>query len=160
MITRAIDIEPGSSSLASASLLQSPRASACAHLVAGEPRGLGDLAVVEGEFLIGIADRMEADHQGARERPRLAAEVAHIAHGQPDFLADLPHDTGFERLAGFDESGQQREHPLRPHRLASQHRAVAAVMHQADHRGVDARKFLVTGDRVDPGPARPDRFGG
>ena len=63
MITRAIDTEPGSSSLAFRVAAPVTEGQRGAHLVAGEPCGLGDLAVVEGEFLIGIADRMEADHQ-------------------------------------------------------------------------------------------------
>ena len=63
MITRAIDTEPGSSSLASSSLLQSPRASAARTSSRVNHAGLGDLPVVEGEFLIGIGDRVKADHQ-------------------------------------------------------------------------------------------------
>ena len=37
-------------------------------------------------------------------------------------------------------------------------RAVVTVVHQADHRGIDARKLLVTGDRVDPAPSALDRL--
>ena len=65
---------------------------------------------------------------------------------------------GLERLAGLDETCQQREQPLGPHGLAGEHRAVVAVMNQADHRGVDARELLVTIGRVDPRPAGLDRL--
>ena len=80
-------------------------------------------------------------------------------HGQPDLLGDLADDARLERLARLDEAGQQREQPLGPHRLAGQHRAVVAVVHQADHRRVDAGKLLVAVDRVDPRPAALDRLG-
>ena len=77
-----------------------------ANLVAGEPSRLGDLSVVERKLLIRIANGMEADHQRARERPWLAAQIPHIPDGQADFFANLPGDTDFERLAGLDEPGQ------------------------------------------------------
>ena len=96
----------------------------------------------------------------AREGPRLATQITHISDSQADLLEDLPGDTDFERLAGLDEPGQQREHPLGPHRLASQHRTVTAVMDQTDHRRVDTRKLFVTIERVDSRPAGPGRFGG
>ena len=75
MISLAIEIDPGSSSRDGESLLQSPSLERLADLGAGEPRRLGDLAVVERELLLGIADGVEADHQRPRERPRLAAQV-------------------------------------------------------------------------------------
>ncbi len=83
MISRAIEIDPGSSSRDGESLLQSPSASAVAHLGAGEPRRLGDLAVAEEELLLRVADRVEADHQRPRERPRLTAQVRHVGDVRP-----------------------------------------------------------------------------
>ena len=148
-MTRAIEIDPGSSSFDPEALVQSPACKRRPHLVAGEPRRLGDLAVVERELFIRVTEGVEADHQRARKGPGLAAQITHVADGQADLLADLADDTDLKRLAGLDEPCQQREHPLGPHRLAGQHRTVAAVMNKADHRGVDARKLLVTADRVD-----------
>ena len=80
-------------------------------------------------------------------------------HGQPDLLGDLAHHADLERLAGLDETGQQREQPLGPHGLPGQHRTVVAVVYQADHRGVDAGKLLVPVERVDARPAALDRLG-
>ena len=79
MISRAIDIDPGSSSRDGESLLQSPCSSASRTSARVNHARLGDLAVVERELLLGIADGVEPDHQRPRERPRLAAQVADVA---------------------------------------------------------------------------------
>ena len=79
MISRAIEIDPGSSSRDGESLLQSPSASAARtssrvnHAASAISPSLND------ELLLGVAERVEADHQRPRERPRLAAQVAHVA---------------------------------------------------------------------------------
>ena len=52
----------------------------------------------------------EPDHQAVRERPRLAAPVAHVADFDADLLADLTHDRTLQRLAGLHESGEAAVH--------------------------------------------------
>ena len=59
MISRAIEIDPGSSSRDGESLLQSPSAERLADLGPGEPGRLGDLAVRERQRGGGVADGRE-----------------------------------------------------------------------------------------------------
>ena len=105
------------------------------------------------------ASGLEADHQRARERPGLAAQVRDVADGDADLLVDLPQHAGLQRLPRLDEPGEHREPPLGPHRLAGEQDAVRAVVHQADHRRIGAGVVLVAVRLADPVPARRPRVG-
>ena len=149
MISRAIEIVPGSSRRDVDELLQSPSASASRTSSRVNHAASAISPSLKENCSSGSAIAWKPDHQRSGERPRLAAEVADVAHVQADLLGDLAHDARLERLAGLDEPRQQRKEPLGPHRLAGEHGAVAAVVHQADHRRVDAGKLFVTADGVD-----------
>ena len=69
----------------------------------------------------------------------------HVGDGEPDLLGDLAGHAGLEGLPRLNEPGEQREQPRRPDHLAGQHRPVVPVVHQADHRRIDAGKLLVPG---------------
>ena len=103
---------------------------------------------------------METQHDRPREGPWLAAQVLHVGDGQAHFLGDFAGYARLQRFARLDESGQQREHPLRPELLTAEHRAVTAVVHQADDGGVGAREFFLAGGRIHPNPAALGRSGG
>src|ERR1043165_8278161 len=55
------------------------------QLVGSEPVGVGDLGRIRDDVAPGPA-RGEPDHQRARERPGLAAEVAYVADRDPGLL--------------------------------------------------------------------------
>src|SRR5690349_6796411 len=76
------------------------------QLVGAIPGGLDELGVVELD-LAACPACGEPDHQLARERPRLAREVAHVLDRDPDLLAHLAANRLLERLARLDEA---REH--------------------------------------------------
>ena len=57
-----------------------------------------------------------------------------------------------DRFARLDEPGEQRIHPLRPHRIAPQQQPVAMHDHH-DHHRVGARKMLRAALRTFPHPA-------
>ncbi len=97
--------------------------------------------------------RRVAEHQRRRERPRLGSRVRHVGDRQPDLLVDLAGHRRLGRLARLDEPGQDREPPLRPHRLPPQHAPVPAVVHEHDHRRVRTREVLGAVGRAAPHPA-------
>ena len=113
MISRAIEIDPGSSSRDGESLLQSPCSSASRtsarvnHAASAISPSLND------ELLLGVADA-----RGSRPSATAGTATAGCPGSvtsvtvEPDLLGDLAHDARFERLARLDEAGQQREQPL------------------------------------------------
>ena len=103
---------------------------------------------------VGSATRVEADHQRARERPGLAAQVADVGDRDADLLVHLAGHARLQRLAGLDEPGQHREPARRPDRLRGRSSTRSrAVVHQADHRRVGARVLLVAVRLAEPVPA-------
>ena len=78
---------------------------------------------------------MEAEHQGVRKGPRLAAEVAQIGDLEAHFLGDFPVYRLFDGFAGLHESRERGEHRRRPRHIARQQH-LFALAHQHD----DARR--------------------
>jgi hypothetical protein len=119
--------------------------------------GLGDLLGVDQDGLAGRGVGAEAEHQAARHRPGLAADVAHVGHLDLGFLGHLADHRLLGRLAGVDEPGQDRHPAARPGGVPGQQAAVVRVGHQHDHRGVGAREVLGAVGRAAGGvPARID----
>ncbi len=97
MISLAIEIEPGSSSFDGAALLQSPSSSAARTSSRVNHAASAISPSLNENSCVGVADGVEADHQRARKRPRLAAQVTHVADGQADLLGDLAGDAGLRK---------------------------------------------------------------
>ena len=116
--------------------------------VGREPAGLGELAVVCDDLAAGPA-RGEADHERAGERPRLAAEVAHVVDRDPGLLVDLAGDGLLERLADLDEPGERAEERHPRARVAGEQRA-AIALDEGDHRRRQARVGAVAAARAQP----------
>src|SRR3954462_11577907 len=57
--------------------------------------------------------RKERDHQGVRERPWLAREVASVTHAYPDLFHHLAFQTLLDRLARLHETRQSAVHSAR-----------------------------------------------
>ena len=72
----------------------------------GEPAGVGDLRGVRGELLVGVGQGMEAEHERAGVRPRLARDVPQFEHSDANFLGDLADHGLLGGLTGLDEAGQ------------------------------------------------------
>src|SRR5512143_561310 len=70
-----------------------------------EPARLSNLLFLENEISAGERSG-KGDHQGVRERPRLASKVAEILHFDSDLFPDFPVHALLERLPRLDESGQ------------------------------------------------------
>ncbi len=75
------------------------------EVVGAVPAGVLDLAGLGFELAAGVV-RRKADHERAREGPRLAAEVPEVLHLDPDLLAHLAVDGLFYGLARLDEPGE------------------------------------------------------
>jgi branched-chain amino acid aminotransferase len=99
---------------------------------------LGDLRRVDADLAAGVFGG-EADHQRVGERPRLAADVAHVGDLDPHLLTDLAADRLLERLARLDEAGERAEEPRRQVVAAPEEHPVAPP-HEDDHRRRDARE--------------------
>ena len=95
-------------------------------------------------------DPAEADHQARRQRPRLVAEVGHVAHGDADLLQHLAAYGVLERLPRLDEAGQGRVAALGPDGLVAQQQALVGARRASpwvighDHRRVGARELPAT----------------
>ena len=85
----------------------------------------------------GVAAR-EAEHERAREGPRLRGDVARVGDLDARLLEHLARHGLLERLARLDEAGQRAVAAGRPGRLAAEQDAVA-VDDEHDHHRVGAR---------------------
>src|SRR5207253_10643404 len=80
----------------------------------------------------------EADHQLARKRPRLAAEVVHVLDLDARLLEHLAPHGLLEGLARLDEAGEHAvERPVEPGAPGEQH--AVAVLDEHDHCRRDPR---------------------
>src|SRR6185436_600222 len=112
------------------------------------PVRLGDLRRVDAQLAARVLGG-ETDHQRVGERPRLAAEVAHLAELDAHLLADLAAHRLLERLAGLHESRERAVEPGRQVVAAAEQHAVAAP-HQNDDRRRDAREAGQLAARATP----------
>ena len=85
----------------------SPASIAGPHLRPGEPARLADLLLVDRDPLAGRGHRLESEHQAARHRPRLAAQVADLPDDDRGLLEDLAGDRVLGRLPRLDEPGER-----------------------------------------------------
>src|SRR3954469_16986889 len=93
-------------------------------LLAREPAHVLELVVADGRLAARVVGE-EAEHERARERPRLRARVAHAAHRDAGLLEHLARHGLLERLARLDEASERRVAARRPARLAPHQRPLA-----------------------------------
>ena len=126
------------------------------HLFPRDPERIFDLHRIEGDLRrqrLGPA----AEHQRGRKGPGLAGQIAHCTKPDARFLEHLAAHGGFQRLARFDESGQQRIHPLGPARRPAQQHRIAMRDQHDDHR-IGARKMMRAAGRAVALPAAHRHF--
>ena len=105
-----------------------------------EPARLGDLVGVDGDLGgLGLADA--AQHEGMRERPRLARVEGHLADLDAGLLQHLAAHGVLDVLAGLDEAGERRVHLVAVAVLVRQQAALAVGDQHDDHR-IGAREPL------------------
>src|ERR1019366_4718497 len=112
------------------------------QLVPAEPVRLGQLVVVDGDGLARRGVGTEAEHQAARHRPGLAADVPDVLHLDAGFLTDLTDHGLLSRFARVHEPGQDRHPAPRPGGVPGQQAPVIRVGHQHDDRGIGPREVL------------------
>ena len=112
------------------------------NLIATEPLGIRDLDGIAHNLTVQPISA-ESEHQRMRERPWLAADVAHVANGHTDFFHRFPDDGFFERLPRLDETRETRIHGLLPLDTACQKRLFVitlAARHERDDCGCKPRE--------------------
>ena len=82
------------------------------QVVHGVPAGLGEFAIVKGDFASGIL-RPKADHDAVREWPGLAPEVGDVSDIQRDLFADFALNRFFQRFPRLHEARHDPEAPRR-----------------------------------------------
>jgi len=128
------------------------------ELLAREPAALGDLITVHGNGRV-VGPGVVAEHQGAREGPRLTAQVPEVigSGGEHDtgLLLHLPPHGRLGRLPRRHEARQRREPAVGPAGLPTEQRAVLSITHQDDDRRIGAREVVgaVGGHRRDQPPS-------
>jgi len=126
-----------------------------------EPAGLGDLVAVDLGGAGIIRPGVVPEHQRARERPRLTAEVPDVvravADDDPGLLEHLASHRTFGRLPRLDEPGQGGEPARGPAPLTAEQGAVLAVAHQHDDGRVRPRKVQAAVVGAAPHPPGLDR---
>src|SRR5207248_953549 len=93
---------------------------------AGEPARVLELIRIHLDLAAGVG-RDEADHELARERPVLAADVADVLHVHADLFLHLARHGALELFAVVDEAGDERVAIGRPARLPREQHAVTVA---------------------------------
>src|SRR5690606_8957211 len=96
-------------------------------LVATEPAHLDDLRAVRARLVVGDRARLEAEHERARVRPALRADVPHVGDPHAGLLEDLAVDRRLERFTGLHEPGEARVHPSTPRRVRAEQDPLAVL---------------------------------
>ncbi len=118
--------------------------------VPGEPAGLEDLIGVRIEFTSGVFCG-EGNHQGIREGPGLAAEVAEVLHCEADLFLNLTVDGCFQVLPWLHKARQYAEEGVSVVAIAGQQDPVA-VHHRHDDCWADLGEKELTAGRAGLGP--------
>ena len=103
-----------------------------------EPAQLQDLLAVR-DGRAGAHHGAAAEHQGARERPGLGAQVLHVPHGQARFLGDLADHGLLQGLPRLHEPGHAAVHRNREGAAPREQGLTAVSFDQGDDGGGQAR---------------------
>src|SRR5687767_12320782 len=120
-------------------------------LVAGEPARILQFLAIDLDVRVRRA-RVAADHQRHRERPRLRAEIFHLAADDAGLLQRLAPRRFLDALAGLDEARKARPH-VGDEAPGAPEQAALAVDRQHDHHRIGARKMLDLAGRTFAFPA-------
>ena len=96
------------------------RSAAASKVGAGEPPGLARSRRRRRRCPWLTARAGEPEHQARRQRPRLVAEVGHLADQHADLLLDLAAHGVLEGLARLAEAGERRPATRRPGGVAAE----------------------------------------
>src|ERR1700688_987824 len=121
------------------------------QLVAMKPARILDLAAVDDDGLrqrLGVA----ADHQRARERPRLRHEIVDASAADPGFLQHFAPHRFLYCFARLGKTGERRPHGRHKARRTAEYAALARDR-QHDHHRIGAREMLDFAGRAIAPPA-------
>ena len=104
-----------------------------------EPAGVGDLVIVDTDLAAGEGG-MEAQHQGVRERPGLAAEIAQILHLDAGLFHDFPVHRLLPAFTAFHKARQAMQR--RMDQSISDHAEQETLY---DKPRIDKNKLRITG---------------
>ena len=103
------------------------------NLISAEPLRVRDLDGIAHNLSVNPVGA-ETEHQRMRKRPRLAADVTHVADGHTDFFHRLANDGLFEGLPRLDETGEAGIHRLLPLHAARKKRLFVIALAARDER--------------------------
>ena len=127
------------------------------HLLPAKPAGVVEFICINRQRII-LRGCVSADHQGARERPGLAGEVADVRHIDACFFLELSSDRRFDRFTRLDEARKCRIPAGRIMRLPAEQQA-PFMLRQHDHHRIDAGIMFGAARSAGARPAAPIGLG-